>query len=565
MKKSTLTISILLIGCISYAQAHQEKCVYGNCKNGYGVKYITGNKKSPFSFVNTWSSAADNYYYYYEIGNFKNGQLSGQGFRISTPDQSWVIQMVKNNQAITPDLNKYDWFETGEYLNGMLNGKGFLIEYKQNFAQKLPYRIREGIFKNGLLEGIGTKITADENQLLYTEYDNTAAKYKVTRGRIFQGNFVQDICTSCTMNEIRTEAETGSMSGNIIQENFFSGWFLKNYLIDNGKLKLMAPYRVLYVGGVELKRIDSAQVAVNQKTIALPGDNIYTGEVDEKGNPYGFGIMSMYGKESDVFYEGYVDNGKPEGWGYVGDKRSASATITGGAYTNNILTYGVIFHPSTPVVIKFGSYGSKQNPDYHPGLKDILNGPYTKISYAYDFKTRRYRIEREESGFKVNGYSRDVWAGIGKTIEEKRRQRNVVNGKISISDLTIGDIIVLEDMASPVDSFMAGAYYLRNKKRVSALQTNTVQLSKHALSVFQQTCNECKGTGQISYTYQRADEQVTGYVTRTETVVMDYTIWRKTVSDPITYTKKYPPEKRVRNCEKCNGTTYSIFLKEIKE
>ena len=123
---------------------------------------------------------------------------------------------------------------------------------------------------------------------------------------------------------------------------------------------------------------------------------------------------------------------------------------------------------------------------------------------------------------------------MGKTIEETRKQRTIVNGFIDTKDLTIGDVVVVKGMASPVISVSGSIYYkLKNNTTITVLSGSKIQLSKHKAAEFVHTCNKCKGSGMESFTYQRPPTEKVIVNTRYETEVLDFTAWRKTITETI--------------------------------
>lgn len=567
MKRILLLALFSCYGIFLFAQSHEEECIYGNCKNGRGVKFVKGNKKNPFPFVKVWSPL--DYYYFYEIGNFKDKALNGEGYRISywrTDDntKNWIISQVKNNSAFTPEAQTQAWFEKGNYENGFLQGQGVLVEF--DAANVSPYRIREGNFTKGTLNGDGIKITKSADGFIKVAVENNL--YKVITGSLFRGVFVDDLCTACTLTEYRGDVEANTI-GKVIQENFLSGWVIKDFEVNsyNNQRKKVTPYRSLYVGGIELKRMETTELSVNSKTVELPDGSSFTGELDAEGRPSGFGVLTS-GSSKNPLYEGFVEDGKPNGWGYApGNDTYGLGDVIGGYYKNGVIMYGVAHtHPGIDQqVLKFGHADGKTDPRYNSNLKKNMEGPYLSQTYSYDVKTRRHVLSREESGEYVEGMKKDVWVSLGRKDEETRRQRKVENNFISISDLTVGDIVVVNGMASPVVGKTASVFNLKNGKSVSSVSAVQVQLSKHSIGEFSKSCDVCHGTAEISYTYQRPPEDVVLERYEFETEVLDYTIVKKTVKVSSTYKKTFPPQLRTRACDACSGKGLTLDVAEIPE
>lgn len=558
---------------ISKAQFHEEKCIYGNCKNGYGVLAIKGNndknKPLPFHTISILSNDPSTYYYYYMVGEFKGKKLNGKGYRMEIPgsfnDQGthkWLANIVKNN--LIDSITKYcTWFEKGTYQEGVLNGKGTQIVPKAF--------ITEGDFVNGEPVGPTYKLSANKDGFFEVMMDAVTHKYDLVTGRQYYGILKNNYCTNCKIIEVGKNGK-GTVIANRIHQQFMSGWVVKDYTQNeySNKIENVVPYKALYVANLELFKLPSTEQLANVKEVKLESGAVYLGEVDKEGRPYGFGRMPLYAN-SNWIYEGFVDNGKPEGWGIIkleNDPNEELNPIIGGYFVNGIITSGAIFKPvntNEKVIIKFQGLADKSKIIYDENFKDIRNGTFTKLTYSYDAKNKRWWNSRTENGEKVDGYEKNVWVSKGKTEAEKRKQRTVTNGFISITDLTVGDIVVLNGMASPVVSAAATVFFLKNKKSVSAQSALQVQLSKHKESAFYVVCTKCNGTSQETYMYQRPPAEVQTVFTRYETEVLDYTVWRKTITETKTYTKTFAPEKRVRICSLCNGKGSTHDVNEIAE
>jgi hypothetical protein len=574
MKLACRITTLCLLAILSYevhAQYHYEKCMAGNCKNGFGLKKIEGNKFRPFAFDQSPSGSYEAKYFYYVLGEFKGGKLNGNGYRFDyglfgdAGTEATILKWMKEKTPVIPDSKHFSWFESGTYVNGVLEGKGFVIEYDTKLSR--PQRIHMGQFKAGLLEGFGTKIIPDSNGYLFSSTDATTQKIEVTAGRIFVGTFKANVCTECTLTEKKDGSGEGHMTGSKIDENFLTGWVIRDF-VENSvtkKFTTMAPHRALYIGGFQVGKLEGTSLSAQQKTIDLGKEVTYTGETDEKGMPYGFGRIQYPGPRNEV-YEGQFDNGKPNGFGYYYSPGNAFQPVAGGFFRNDRLMYGGVKKQQADMeVILFGDPGGKIDPQYNTEFHDVIWGTFKHYYYTYDRDKRTWNLTRQVSGTKENGYVKDLVAQKGLTDAEKRKQRAVTNGEISISDVVVGDIIVVNGIASPVVSMMASVFTLKNGKSVSSLTVSGVRLSKYTEIDFHQACPVCSGRGHEEYTYTRPPETVEEYYYVNETIVGDYTILTHPILQTRTVTKTYRPEKRISTCAACQGAGAALDVKELAE
>lgn len=559
---------------IIIAQYLEEECIYGNCKNGFGILAIKGNKFSnsptPFHLKNINVNDSSTYYYYYKVGQFSKKELNGIGYRLSIPGffrangtHAWLINIVKGN-LIDSIADSCEWYEKGTYVNGLLNGKGFQM-MKDVF-------ITEAYFKDGKTTGPSYSIRANRNVLFNVTKDAITNKFKILSGRQLYGTFQDNFCFDCQETEYIASIQ-GTTLARRLNIDMLNGWVIKDYDNDpkTGQLKNVNPFRALYVGNKELFRIPTLEQSSIIKEVELPNSRKFIGEVDEKGNPFGFGILELNGGNSKWIYEGFVDNEKPEGWGIIrleDGQYEALNVIIGGFFINGIIRNGALIKSegNEKVRIIFRGNDNLSSTVYNESFKDIMNGSYSKAYYAFDEKNKRWYIKREEFGEKVNGYPKDVWVSLGKTTEETRKQRMVTNGFIDTKDLTIGDVVVVNGMASPVISLSGSIYYkLKNNTTITILSGSKVQLSKHKVSEFVHTCNKCKGSGMESFTYQRPPTEKKIINIRYETQVLEYTTWKKTITETTTYTQTYATEQRSRPCTECIGKGITHDVNEIVE
>ncbi|MBN8663418.1 MAG: hypothetical protein J0L83_02520 [Chitinophagales bacterium] len=544
--------------------AQKTDCLEGNCKNGYGVRRVESPKNPlPGGIANTGYQM----YVYYELGDFVKGKLNGKGYRFSkysyTFSDKQLIDAFRNGTSFVPDPQKYQWFEKGEYVDGLLNGKGFLIEY--DTRNNIPNRIREGNFQAGLLHGTGTKfVPRGYGQPLRLGKDSITGAYTLIEGKQLTGNYQKDICYDCTLVEKQEYLnKQGTMTGWRLDENFLTGWVLTDYEIPQFTITInnLPMSKALYIGGYKVTTLKSFDISARIDTVNLGGLKKYIGEVDHEGKPYGFGTI-MYGGVNDSRYEGFVDDAIPNGYGYfIGNG------IMGGEFVNGKFIKGAIFDRSdlSPRLRLLYSTNDIAVPDFNTYTREIVSGGYEDNHYAYEDSYKGYKLSRQTTGKRIDGFEKDAKVNFGFTPEERRKNRKVIDGQISFSDLLIGDVVLENGIASPVEKVIGGLYYLKNGKYVSGYSTDKVRLSKHSLSEFAVLCTVCKGSARETYMYQRSPELVRMPRLVTETVVMDYTIWKKTSTVYDEYTKTYAPEKRTRQCAACNGMGKTKDVKEMVE
>lgn len=560
----TIVCILCLQCCMTWqetAYAQNNKCLEGNCKNGQGLKRIVDKAG----------------YHFYEMGNFKSGDLSGKGYKLAAIWNAYrnykniedtLTAAFNNGLVLNPSLYKYYSFEKGNYENGKLNGQGYSIIYRNSGFN--IHTISEGEFKNGLLQGKGIKKIIKEGN--HYKYDSVLKKsIEIPAPEVlYNGSFENGFCADCIKTDVGYGGTEIHMQGKGLDKDFVNGWVIMDYkpeLENSTRYKIVEPYRALYIGGFEIAKLPGTEVSTNIGKVDMGNGTTYTGEVDDKMKPYGFGKIE-YARWNGATYEGMVDNGQPHGYGYWYATKNDFQTVIGGRYRNGKIIYGAAIRPGVDVeVLRFGSdYENATDPEYRADLFNPLQGAYTRYFYKFDNSQKKWNVARQESGFNVNGVDKNKWVATGLTDEEKRKQRTVTGGNISISDLVISDVIVVDGMASPVVSVLGGIFTLKNGRTVSASSgVNSVKLSKYKNNDFLISCDVCKGTGQASYSYQRLPEQVsfTRYVPKT--VVGDFYIWKTTEAVTTTYTKTYPPETRQKDCTKCAASGHTKNIKEIKE
>ncbi len=549
----------------SKAQVHKEECLEGDCKNGYGLKKITTTYKDPRDYKAKPSKWGRTTYYYYLAGEFKSKKLNGNGYRFEfnyagLDNLHKIKQLIKEKGKLAPVEKYYIWFEQGEFKDDLLNGKGFTIDY--NTYNGSPLNIKEGEFKDGLLNGQGVKLIFNN----WGNYkDSMTGKYILKQGRMFEGRFEQNLCMECTVTEKQGERE-GHMTGKEVSEIFFSGWMMSDFFYESGKIKNMALHRVLYIGGEKIASLQPGGESTNIKKVELDNGRVYYGECDAAGQPFGFGkIETITGN----IYEGQVDNGRPDGYGWYhsrdGFKYYAEQQAEGGLYKNRRFIYGAFFEPGTYKIIKGGIDDPTAQTELNSSMREVMIGPYTLKKYGFDAKSGELKLEREESGVKKDGSIVSSSVAVGMTKEERVKQRKVTNGRINISDLVIGDVVVINGIASPVIKEIGGLFYLKNEKYFSSVSMPAVQLSKYSLKDFDFKCQQCLGSGSESYTYQQPPEQIVESHYRKETIVGDYTVITRPVLEKVIVTKTFSPVKRIRNCSGCNGTGVLKNIAELKE
>jgi hypothetical protein len=557
------TITIFFHLCfIPSIIAQKSTCLAGNCKNGIGLRKVSS---TTYPIPSPMNQTFNTVYHYYEIGEFSNAKLSGKGCRFSSLNlgEAEILNMFNSGKKFEPDNKNYFWFETGQYADGALNGSGLLIEYNTRNAK--PATIQEGMFQKGYLNGNGIKIVPS-NKFLSLTQDSASGKFSMLVGMQLIGNFKQGVCYDCTLTQKEFNNQEGVMKAFKISQHFINGWVLRDYESEpnTSLIKKVPLYKALYIGGYEITRLKTLESFAKIDTVDLLEGKKYIGEVDHFGKPYGFGVIlfpGMYG----IRYEGFVDNGVPNGYGYYESTNNEFQPFVGGNYVNNVWNGGAIFNPNTKKLDIVYKINEVPKPEYNFQHSSIISGGYTSIYFIYDEAGKIYLQNRIESGKLVNGKTLEVYVSLGQTNAEKRISRKITNNIISKSDLLIDDVIVQDGMASPVVKEIAGVFYLKNGKLVNYRTNYTVQLSKYPLSEFSTTCSVCSGSCTEAYIYQRPPEIVNSPRLEIETKAYDYTIWTTTKIVNHSYTKSFAPEKRTRLCTACNGKGKTKDILELPE
>jgi hypothetical protein len=311
--------------------------------------------------------------------------------------------------------------QTGQFKAGKLHGKGYWQENDWWSGAKppsrKPQRIIDGIFENGVCTD-GTKTT-----------------------------FSADL-----KNEFH-------ITGKGVEDKLLSGWVIKDY----EGYKNVKPHRALYIGGILVAVLPGTEISTNIKKIELGKGIAYTGEVDDSGKPYGFGLIEYPG----YTYEGMVDNSLPNGYGYYYSNQNKNANLqTGGWYRNGKIIRGAVLKPkySERILMKFGTDNLKdkdynKDPEYNFATGDIRQGKFNLT--LFDEKGLK---SREENGYMVNGRVENNYVSYGITEEERKRQRVVKNGKINSVDVVVGDVVVIDGYAiirTSAFRFLYGLQYMQ--------------------------------------------------------------------------------------------------------
>jgi len=576
MRYSLLIVFFAFCSCIS-AQSYKDKCIEGNCRNGFGLLRVqTGTDPLPKQ-----QTTYNNTYYYYVMGDFKNGKLNGKGCRFEVPwnfgnfkpyDEKYG-QMVKDKILPKPDSSQFWWFETGNYTDNKLDGAGFLADYNYGGSLNRAYFIRQGNFNNGKLHGEGTKIYTD--YATYFTWDTLTKKnrqeIKPSKTVIIHGSFANDLCVTCTKSSLSTTGVWGNITGEKLDDDFFSGWVIKDYTDSATKGNVSegyhfikkTPFKTLYVGGINVSREFTTELAVSIKKVDLGNGKTYEGETDVNGRPFGFGEI----KSTDFYYKGFVDQGQPNGYG-IYYPRGTGTVVMGGNFEYGKLVSGAAYMGGGwPKTIRcYGYTKNTSSAAFNLFTGFVYNGDYVEKNYDYDSPKRKYKLTRESNGYMINGYIESKYVWIGKTDADIVRQRIVTNGMAAFSDVVIGDVVVLNGLASPVvDNKYMRLTLLDGRYIDQSFQNNTVQLSKHKPHEFEHTCTKCNGKSFTTTTYTPPPQQVTSTYYIKETVVGDFTIWTRHVPVTTTYTKTFAPVTRQEFCTVCNGMGKQTIAKQLKE
>lgn len=316
-----------LFSLSTFAQpGYQEKCLSGDCKNGYGVLQTAMHG--------------------YEQGQFSKGVLHGPGtkitfrgagsvFAIGGDEQRFLDEVVGQTKAIAPESYKPLTAYTGNFVKGRLQGMGRSISNDkiEEIAkvynglidrQLLPYNIPfttyyEGAFKDDAPTLSGALRIENELMVLdYPEgqlermYTGESGMYSITVKRTGEKGYYNGVVSAGFKTGwfITNIAELGFISGGDGYEitmdtdsGYFRSLYLENELIGN-----TSP------GVYPLDEASSVQ-------IVLSGGETYYGPLNENKQPNGFGMVSFQSKDNKgvlkkrYSYIGYFREGKKEGLG----------------------------------------------------------------------------------------------------------------------------------------------------------------------------------------------------------------------------------------------------------
>jgi hypothetical protein len=211
-----LFLLIVITGTNLQAQFYKDKCVAGNCRNGFGLLRVSTSQDPLPSTVST----SGNSYYYYLMGEFKKGKLDGKGCRFEVPwnfgnfkpyDELYGA-MVKDGILPRPDSSRFWWFETGNYSDNKLNGEGFLAQYNFGLYGNGAKLIRQGQFINGKLEGNGVKIFSKPGQV-YDTLTKNYSKNNIEIQTVITGTYKNDVCLNGTKSTMSATGVWGNITG----------------------------------------------------------------------------------------------------------------------------------------------------------------------------------------------------------------------------------------------------------------------------------------------------------------------------------------------------------------
>ena len=559
-------------------QFYKEHCISGNCRNGFGLNRVS----TSIDPLNK-SYSGQGSYYYYELGYFTKGKLNGRGCKFETlwnygnfkPYDDKIEILMNENQLLKPDSSWMLWHQSGNYQNGLLEGAGLLIEWnvkeitdKVFNSYTLVKKTCSGNFHLGKLHGTG--FLTIEQPLSY-QFDTTTHKYSsrtMIPTKIYAGRFDNWECVDCTESVLSYSGIWGETKGKNLNQSFYTGWVVKNYENLSKSLKnspqmvfrTTMPYRVLLIGGIEVGQKTSA-VNLENKKIQLSNGIEYYGEVDAEGKPFGFGILNG----PEYYYEGLVDQGLPQGTGLYKSKNPYASSISiGGDFNRGNLLSGASYDHSRNKLIISNWGGNESSINLING--SIVNGNFTEYQYAYDVTLNNYKLIRQESGYANNGKMLNSQVNIGLTDADKKRQRKMVNGSVKFDEIVVGDVVVIEGLASVVEKATTSAIDLLDQRRITNNMGSTmIQLSSHKLNEFKRTCSLCNGIPIKKYMYTAPPQEVSYTYYKTETIISEYSTQTLRFPQTGTYTKKFEPVERTSYCNQCNTTGTEILKRQIKE
>lgn len=282
---------LLLLAIYSYSvNGNAQKCISGDCVNGYGVQ-ITPNKVH-------WS--VDSFNDKYE-GQFVNGLRDGKG-------------KMSYSYAIKKFLNG---IYEGDWSKGLYNGFG-VYSYPSALWVKVRDVKYEGNWVDGRREGSGKEFNdygyydgnweADEYSGLGTHYykDGTVIKGKWKEGKLIETYENYNTNTGKFTGKLKDGKKSGKGQFYLEDGSILEGKFEDDHLVGNGK--------ITYNDGA-----------------------VYEGEIkDYKASGKGKTIKKGYHHKDDIYIGNYL-NGKANG---IGSKTWSNDQSFVGEWKNGNPVYG---------------------------------------------------------------------------------------------------------------------------------------------------------------------------------------------------------------------------------
>lgn len=567
----------------------------GNCKNGLGlVRVTTNNNSNPRWFLGWFNNGSFSHGFefervgYADLNENKNSMLSfANPVNVKSENLllSYLKQLETNAESrLLPDSTLFASVSKGNfreksrfksfgtyYLSYTLEGNGSRISYYHYNGRKKSIEV--GRFDdNKLVEGLRVDLSYNGNDRYEQEFAG--------------GKLIRAINTVVSSDNSKVSGYRCSQDikfpVHFRNRDFGSetGWILSNFEYTDkfqGKIKQTEPYFALFVDGEELS---SGRMPAFEPRMCAPisinDTTTYTGEVDEKNLPSGFGILTIHKSSSYFVYQGFVRNSAPNGNGilWVGNAPEGPYYMAfAGYFIDGELVNGRALNYNTLVKVIAGGGPLNYN-------RNITCFGYNKDLALINGEAHIYRYQRgpdnkvvlwAENLFKY----RDGKLVSGEIVHYEPAgpyvpPRNIINSRVDCRDLRYHDIVVVDHLASPVESFtqnninIPDGVILLDGRHITFDAHPTVELSSLGIDRFITKCPSCFGSGETNFLHQDPPKEVTyrGYETRTS--VGDYYEYTYTVPVEHTYMVQSPGYYLKEQCYNCHGSGNQIVQKQIR-
>lgn len=562
MRKNILALAIAALGIV-LPFAGSAQCLQGDCNNGYGL-FRKGQT--------------------YDLGNWKGGKLQGEGMRVifhkaegyygrTNTEADFLLLTAFETPSVESVLKlKPQVVIKGVFSQGELNGAGELWATDVKTLPELKWLLR---FTERWVGG-----TWSWEQMQYK------GEFQVTKPTGY-GSMVLAMKTAtitCTGKELTNpnnpdvilEAESPDFKNKRVFRGAFVNGFPHGFCITNfdwyapaveGLRRQLWVYgQKGFTGKVGLYPADE----MNAQQLKLADSSVYTGPLDPKNKPVGFGrvVKTAPDGKMEWIYSGYFADGERSGPGLferfgqyglalAGDfgrdsfMRGTVYTYGNGYFTETSTTR---FHPSTyrPV----GGTGYQGTWDFRSAFE---NGAKASKLYWGGFN--------EAGSYEGNGTITTADGATRTGIWKNGMLVQQLSGEIDYYSLFENCVVVLNGMASPVKrDFKTGKWKTLSGQVLP--EGGKLRLSKHAYGNFHGRCSSCNGSGKVAEAH-RVEASTTTFTSKFSTVqgggaYMD-SYWLKTTTTTSSYTIPAYTTYTYRGCSACGGGGSGVTKAMIAE